>query len=125
MSTFVIISSQSIVKLNDAQKTELAEWRAANPDAHKRTKDEDSKSTKVCFAKKQVSLIVLQQIRDELDKLTKEDAKESELESKISAVVTKLLERPTVGSTTVAATPATESKVSLRSILKAAKNYKS
>ena len=70
-------------------------------------------------------MIVSQQIRDELDKLTKEDAKESELESKISAVLTKLLDKSTVGSTNVAAPPATESKVSLRSILKAAKNYKS
>ena len=91
-------------------------------DAHKQTKDEDSKSTKVRFAKKQVSSIVLRQIREELDKLAKEEAKESELETKISSVVQKMIDKPTVGSARAAASAAAKSKVSLRSILKAAKN---
>jgi hypothetical protein len=116
--------SKEYLKLTKEQKDELREWRTSKEDSDTKS-TKKSKSSK-SFTKKQIASIVSSQVESTLIKIAKDEDKKEEEKTMESAILSMIQaeiakKEGTHVSATLAGAP-TAAKISLKSILKRAKN---
>ena len=121
---------EEYAELSKAQKDELRTWRENNPN-FKPTKGKKGKGNKKQKhvkknLKKQVAALVAEQVKEKLEEATSEAQAENDGEAYIASLIDAALAKRGAGGATAAATTSSQTKkVSIKSILKNARNQPS
>jgi hypothetical protein len=114
-------TKEEYAKLTPAQKSELYEWRGAHPDERRPGK----KGSKGKRQRGNLSSLVSKKIKEEIAKQAGEQREQEDGEAYIMSLIQKAMsDRPGASVSASSSNPATTPAVTLKSILKRAKNSK-